>query len=77
MSSQDWKTDHAMLLLRTDKGLEVESYRDILVEDIDQKLIDYEAEWYLEFDDQTGVLKLTWVGMDIYNALVIELLRYL
>ncbi len=69
------KSEEVMLLLRTDKWIHLETYRDVLVENIDEIIADLIESRHLKFDEERWVITLSSKGMDVYNAVLMEVLE--
>lgn len=75
LDSKERKSELAMLGLRTDHGIELERYRDVLVSNVDEVITNLVASKHLVFDEEKWILKLKSKGFDVYNSVLMELLE--
>lgn len=68
------KSEHVMLALRTDRGLVIERFRDVLVDNIDEVITDLVDAKFVAFNVEKWILKLRSKWMDVYNAILLEIL---
>lgn len=77
LNEKAWKLEQVMLLLRTDLGIQIEQYRDVLVEGIDEVIIDLVASKHLVYNPDVWRVKLRSKWLDVYNSVLMEMLEEL
>ena len=74
LQEKDWLIEAFFLGLRTDRGIdELSQYTSILVPNYQEKLIQYQNEGLLIYHEERVVLTDT--GMDVFNAIVTEIMQ--
>ena len=74
LNKKDFLIESFFLWLRTDRGVKnLSNYNEILVSNYIEKLHSYEEEWLVIYNDET--LQLTDAWMDVFNALVTDIMN--
>lgn len=74
LDAADYLIEEFFLRLRTDIGIKhIEKFAAVLEDDWEQKISDFQEDWYCSYDEWK--LVLTDAGMDVYNMVVTELLK--
>ncbi len=68
-------SEEVMLLLRTDQWISLEKYRWVLVKDIDKVLLWLIESKHIKLKPDTDSYRLTSKWMDVYNAVLMEVLE--
>ncbi len=69
------KQEAFILWLRTDRWVVVSEYNAILVDNAADLIEQFVEEWYMTYSDDTKKLILTDMWLDVYNALITELVK--
>jgi len=75
LSKKEILSEEVMLSLRTDRGVLLENYADVLVSNSDEVVKDLLSNGYASYDKETSHLLLTSRGLDIYNTILLTLLK--
>lgn len=75
MTEQDYLIESFFLGLRTDRGARnLEHFAPILVPNYLEKITSYQEQGFVTYDEETQHLQLTDVGMDVFNAIVTDIM---
>ena len=75
LDKKELGVETVFLALRTQEGVkDLSTYSDVLEPDWKDKLISWEEQGFVTYEDDR--LRLTDLGMDIYNELITELLKF-
>ena len=75
MNEQDYLIESFFLGLRTDRGVRnLEHFTPILVQNYLEKISSYEEQGFVTYDETTQHLQLTDAGMDVFNAIVTDIM---
>lgn len=77
LDEKEIKSEQVMLRLRTDRGIVVDQFRDVLVDNIDEVIEDLVDAKFVAFHEEKWILKLRSKWMDVYNAILLEVLEEL
>ncbi len=75
LDTKDKAIEEVMLHLRTDVWFIVQEYHHILVDDVDTKIADFVQSWHMLYDELSWRCKLTWIWFDVYNTILLDLLK--
>lgn len=71
------KSEQFMLLLRTDLWVLIDEYRDVLIQDVDHQIQELIRLKLVSYDEESTRLTLRSRGMDIYNTILLQLIKEL
>ena len=75
MNQQDYLIESFFLGLRTDRGVRnLENFVPILVPNYLEKITSYQEQGFIAYDEETQHLLLTDAGMDVFNAIVTDIM---
>lgn len=75
MTEQDYLIESFFLGLRTDRGVRnLEHFAPILVPNYLEKITSYQEQGFVAYDEETQHLHLTDAGMDVFNAIVTDIM---
>lgn len=75
VSEQDYLIESFFLGLRTDRWVSnIADFASILVPNYLDKITIYEQQGFILFDEETGKLRLTDAGMDVFNAIITDIM---
>lgn len=75
VSDQDYLIESFFLGLRTDRWVSnIADFASILVPNYLDKIAIYEQQGFILFDEETGKLRLTDAGMDVFNAIITDIM---
>ena len=75
LTEQDYLIESFFLGLRTDRGVRnLEHFAPILVPNYLEKIISYQEQGFVTYNEETQHLQLTDAGMDVFNAIVTDIM---
>ena len=75
LNQQDYLIESFFLGLRTDRGVRnLEHFAPILVPNYLEKITSYQEQGFVAYDETTQHLQLTDAGMDVFNAIVTDIM---
>lgn len=75
MNEQDYLIESFFLGLRTDRGVRnLEHFAPILVPNYLEKITSYQEQGFVTYNEETQYLQLTDAGMDVFNAIVTDIM---
>ena len=75
MTEQDYLIESFFLGLRTDRGVRnLEHFAPILVPNYLEKITSYQEQGFVAYNEETQHLQLTDTGMDVFNAIVTDIM---
>ena len=75
MNQQDYLIESFFLGLRTDRGVRnLEHFASMLVTNYLEKISSYTEQGFVAYNEETQHLQLTDAGMDVFNAIVTDIM---
>ena len=75
LTEQDYLIESFFLGLRTDRGVRnLEHFASILVPNYLEKITSYQEQCFVTYNEETQHLQLTDAGMDVFNAIVTDIM---
>lgn len=75
LTDYDVRYEIFMMKFRLKRGVEIDKFSDILVENIYDKIKEFEDKKLLEYNEEFNKINLTSKGMDFYNYIFTELVK--
>ena len=74
LDQTEWDIESCLLWLRTDRGIYIDTFKHVMVDTVDTVIEHMIADRYAKLTDDWRFF-LTSKGMDVYNAVIMELMK--